>query len=186
MRFFLFVLILSVTPASAGNLFIPQKLAAESFDGPAIVLARAEHVIQLVRRTRDIRVDAYPDQPWPSDLRVSLVVLHNGPSTDVSPTHDLHLALFNLLPEYGTAWALEPVISVYEFQGVERIEAGVYKVTAKRYEVGSDCGFVTSEITVDARQLSVAVRQAKGLAEFDAKRYSVPIGLSMVNTGCAD
>ena len=186
MRALIVAVMLACTPASAQDVFVPQSLPSEDFDGPGILLARAEQVIPLVRSTRDIRVADYPDQAWPSDLRVSLVVLHNGPSTDVSPVHDLHLAMFNLIPEYGTAWALEPVASVYRFEGVTRTAPGIYEVTALRYDFqqrGCD-GFVRSVITVDARDLSVAVRQARGLGEFDARRYTVPIRRTVIDLPC--
>lgn len=185
MRALILALMLAATPATAQELFVPQPLPADGFEGPATVLARAEQVIQLVRATRNIKVADYAE-PWPSDLRVSLVVLHNGPSTDVSPQHDLHLALFNLIPEYGTAWALEPVASVYAFEAVERTAPGIYEITAQRYDFENrGCqGFVRSKITVDARQLSVAVRQARGLGEFDARRYAVPIGRTVEHLGC--
>ena len=153
----------------------------------AAQLARAEQVIELVRATRDVPVSAYPGETWPSELRISLVVLDNGTGTDLSPNYDLYLSLFNTLPEYGIAWGLEPVISIYEFEGVERTAPGIYEITATIHDPSDaeDCYLFRARIAADARALSVAVRQAKGLEEFDYRRYTAPVPLEVTRLGCA-
>lgn len=186
MRALILALMLVATPAAALVFEAPQPLSGQGFEGPASVLARAEKVVPLVRRTRDITL---PDRegPSPSDLRVSMVVLQNGTGTDVSPTHDIHIALFNVIPEYGVAWALEPVAAVFKVGNITRKDAGIYEIEAMTYNSEQDdCYFAWTRITVDARQLSVAVRNAKGLTEFDARRYSVPIGTSITKIRCAE
>lgn len=176
------ILVMLATPAMAQDWYLPPPME----EAPGRLLARAEQVIQLVRRDRQIVADGYERN---SDLRVSLVVLNNGPSTDVSPRQDLHLALYNVINEFGTAWALVPVAAVWSFEGVERTEAGIYAVTAVMAGPGDgseECYFPRMRITVDARQLSVDVRNAPGLGEFEERRYTTPVGLTRAIIGCGD
>ncbi|MEM7742115.1 MAG: hypothetical protein AAF409_00275 [Pseudomonadota bacterium] len=151
-------------------------------------LSRVEQAIELVRATRDIPLAAYPDMQFPSDLRVSLLVLDNGPATDVSPRLDLQIAMFNEVLEYGTAWALEPVASVYALSGVSRTAPGIYEARAVVLSGtdGPECYFQNATIRIDARALSVAVRNAAGLEEFDARRYTADVPLSITAEGCAE
>ncbi|MEM0989596.1 MAG: hypothetical protein AAGK00_11985 [Pseudomonadota bacterium] len=185
-----YLMIAMVLPGRAAMLEPAQRFDSADFGSPGFVLARTAQSIELVRATRDIAVDGWPGEKVASDLRVSLIVMDTGPSTDVSPLLELHLAMLNTITEYGTAWAIEPVAAVYRFDGVTRTAPGIYEVRAvvlngQEGQTNLDCYFQEAVITVDARALSVAVRQAKGLPEFDAQRYTAPMPLSIQAQGCA-
>ncbi len=116
-----------------------------------------------------------------------LVVLDAGSSTDFSPRHDLHIAMFNDVIEHGVAWAVEPVESVFGFVSVERTQPGIYVAEAKTLNgkwLDDECTFLRTLITIDARQLSVTVRRASGLHEFDIQRYTEPVGITREELGC--
>lgn len=169
-----------------GELIVPARLQDGS---AAYALAQAEHVVELVRATRTITVGTYGggQMERPSDLRVSLIVLDLGPSTDFSPRQSIHIAMFNDIEEHGVAWALEPVADVWEYRGVERTAPGIYVVdaTIPLYETSTEnCYIRRVRITIDARTLSVAVRNAPGVGEFDTQRYGEPIGLDVEKVAC--
>lgn len=174
-------------PATAQQLEpVGEPIPGQGYEGPAFALTQVVESIELVRATREIPTSGIPR---PSDLRVSLLVLDTGPSTDLSPTLDIQLALFNDIEEFGIAWALEPVTGAYGFERAERTGPGLYDVYAVLLndpERMPDCAFVDARISVDARALSVAVRQAKGLGEFDSRRYTAPMPISAETVGCAD
>lgn len=180
-------LTLIAAPAGAQNMQMPYEVP--DLDTMQ-ALAGAEHVIPLVRRTRDIEVDDDGTLfTAPSDLRVSLVVLDHGIGTDLSPRRDVYLALWNVVPEFGIAWALEPLAAIFDFDGAERVEAGIYRFTGTTvdYEqVHPDCDFPVMAFTVDARKLSAEVRSAKGMNFGDRKRYHRTPAVSTQRTGCAD
>lgn len=186
MRKLIFGLLFLAAPAFAQPVEIPREIAGEDWNTPAHLIASVEQAIPLVRRTKEIPVADYSGT-LPSDLRVSLLILHNGPSTDVSPRQDLHLAMFNAVAEYGTAWAIVPVASIWEFYGATRQAAGIYDIEAD--VIGDfgveDCYFYRVTIRVDARELSAMVRSAPGLHEFEARRYRHPIGISVNPLRCA-
>ncbi len=152
----------------------------------AYALAAAEHVIELVRTVKTISVGSYngPNIDRASDLRVSLVVLDLGPATDVSPRQEIHLAMFNDINEHGVAWTLEPIASVWEFKSTKRTAPGIYEIRAVTLNYGRCTDFETVLITVDARNLSVAVRNAPGLGEFDTQRYIEPVGITIDHVKC--
>ncbi len=168
-----------------------QKPFDFSDANPMAVLAGAEHVVPLVRREREIDID------WDgsnfttvSDLRVSVVVLDDGVGTDLSERRAVYLALWNVVHEYGIAWALVPIAALFDFNGAERLEAGIYQVkgTILDYESieRNSCGFVNAAFTIDARQLSVDVRQAKGMGFGERMRVTTEPSVSLEKLGCAD
>ena len=183
MRIFVFlIMLISVGSASAQE---PPQIDGDTPQGVAFTLAQAAHVVQLVRSEREILMDAATGFKRLSDLRVSLVVLDDGTSTDVSPRWSLYLAMFNDVNEHGQAWALEPVAAAYEFKGVTRRAPGIYVAEIMTIdETGGGCGYVPAKIVIDARDLSVAVRQARGLDEFDTRRYRTPIKIETEVGGC--
>lgn len=177
----IWALCLTALPVNAVELFIPDRIDTEA----AFTLSRAEQVIELVRKERPITLGDGEGERL-SDLRVSLVVLDNGPATDVSPRFDLHLAMFNVIEEHATAWALEPVTALYRFETVERKAAGIYTVTGILSAGQADCPFSRSQITIDARQLSVETRRATGIEQFDTRRVRTPLTLAIDHLGCTD
>ena len=151
----------------------------------AVMLASAETVVSLVQSERTIT--AADGSERLSDLRVSLVVLDKGTGTDVSPTSDVYLSMFNDINEYGLAWSFTPIVASYGFRDFERTGPGLYDIFVRTLNTSGaygGCPFTLSKVSIDARQLSVAVRQAKGLAEFDAKRYAVPVRIEQQQLGC--
>ncbi|MEM7190494.1 MAG: hypothetical protein AAF439_12855 [Pseudomonadota bacterium] len=176
---------LFAAPVTAGDLLGPMVLPGQDMRSAAAMLARAETVETLVRKERMITLDDGTERP--SDLRVSLVVIDNGSSTDLSPSHDIYIAMFNDVEEHGLAWAIEPVAPVFGYRSVERTSAGIYAVYVATVNYGGTfggCPFTVSKITVDARQLSVDVRRARGLEEFSIKRYETPISMTEEQIGC--
>lgn len=175
------MLCLTAPPTSADTLFIPERIE----DNVAFTLSRAERVIDLVRKERPIQLGRAEGERL-SDLRVSLIVLNNGPATDVSPRYNLHLAMFNVIEEHATAWALEPIAAVYRFEKVERATAGIYTITGTISAGLSECPFTRSQITIDARHLSMDARQAHGIEQFETTRIRTPMNLSVEHLSCSD
>ena len=187
--------------------FLAMGLAAagpvtlETFDRPPPIspsefakgldMARVERVMELVRRTRPVEVKGEDGEARqvPSDLRVSLMVLDNGTGTDASPRHNLYLTMHNVLDEFGVAFAVAPVASVWRYLGVKRIEAGIYRVEATMiaYDLADDleCAERKAHLTIDARRLSSHVRSAPGLGELSSERYLTPITVKAELLGCA-
>jgi len=190
MRFSLILLgICGVLAApAAAQVQVPQRLEGD-YHSAAYALAQAVHVVQLVRSKRVITLDREPFGERPSDLRVSLVVLDAGSSTDLAPRYDLHIAMFNDVIEHGIAWANEPVESVFGFEKVERTAPGIYEAhvtTLNPKWLEDECSFLRTRITIDARQLSAVVRRASGLHEFDVQRYTRPIDVTREMLGCVE
>ena len=179
-------------PANGGeftDFWRPMEIGgSEIGETSAYMLAHTEQVITLVRAVRNIEVamEGGGTITRESDLRVSLVVLDLGPSTDVSPRAEIHLAMFNDINETGVAWALVPIISAWEFHGVKRTAPGIYVVDATVMDGtgGAECFFQRADITIDARDLSVIVRQARGMEEFADKRYRGEVAITTKPKGC--
>lgn len=156
--------------------------------GPAFLLAQAEQVVTLARSVEDVAVSAYPGQPAPSDLRVSLVVLQTSTTRGMNPRRALHLAVFNDIRGYGIAWALEPVASVHRVDAVAPTAPGIFEVRAivGSGKPGPNCVLTDAVIRVDARALSDVVRRAEGLAQHETRRYSadMPVTLAAGSGDC--
>ena len=171
--------------AAIASAQMPPRIEGDDPRGVAFALAQAAHVIQLVRSEREIVMDTDTGFTRRSDLRVSLVVLDDGTGTDVSPRWWLYLAMFNDVNEHGQAWALEPIAPAYEFKSASRRAPGIYVAEIMTIdEGGNGCGFVPARIVIDARDLSVLVRQARGLPEFGTRRYTAPIAIKTEIGGC--
>ena len=181
----LFVSLMMLICAGSASAQEPPRIEGDTPRGVAFALAQAAHVVQLIRSERKIVMNAVTGFKRLSDLRVSLVVLDDGTSTDLSPRWSLYLAMYNDVNEHGQAWALEPVASAYEFKGASRRAPGIYVAEIMTIdESGGGCGFVPAKVIIDALDLSVAVRQARGLDEFDTRRYSTPIKIETEIGGC--
>ncbi|MGF1500302.1 MAG: hypothetical protein ACFBSD_00660 [Paracoccaceae bacterium] len=174
----------SAQPGPIETVLAP-RLSADA-DG-AFVLARVEIAYPLVRATRLIPTAEAGDRP--SDLRVTLLVLDNGPSRPGGPPsqRDLHLAVFNVIEEYGTAWAIEPLPVVWRFVGAERRAAGIYTVEADLPPppgTDLDCPVAEALIAIDALSLAAEVRAAPGLGLGETRRYSAPVGITLERLAC--
>ncbi|GMG84346.1 hypothetical protein LNKW23_35610 [Paralimibaculum aggregatum] len=178
--------LLAALPAPAQHSRIPAEIAGEGWDSLAHRLAAVEQAVPLVRSTREIGV-TWGGAPHmaESDLRVTLLVLDLGPATDVSERQSLHLAMFNVIAEFGTAWSLTPVADVWAFHGARRLEAGIYEIDAEVLDFSTEaCVFHRAAIRVDARELSAVVRRARGLGEFDSRRFRHPVAIETRLLGC--
>lgn len=115
-----------------------------------------------------------------SDMRVSLVVLDNGGSTDVSPHAMLYLTMHNEDEAYGatSSHLISPINDIISYK---RVKAGVYEVVVNNMDSAGDCRgtlFNKETIRIDARKLSVSVRNFKGAEEFVSSRVQDPITVS--------
>lgn len=171
-------------PAAADSPLWPP----EPFQGPTgEMLSSVVETVPLVRRALDIEVvDEGQRMTRVSDLRVSLLVVDHGPATDVSPRYGLHLAMFNVIEEYGIAWSLTPIASVWRFHGARRVEAGRYEIDADLVSEGADCLAPRYILRLDARSLSAAVRHAEGLDWFDSHQVEEPVEVVTERLGCRD
>lgn len=146
----------------------------------------------LVQREREINVcDEGDCIDRISDLRVSSIVLDNGPSTDVSPRYSLYLTMHNSITEHAVAVSLHRLASFNELISAERVEAGIYEFVYKAYNLeyssenkDRNCDLLTFKIRVDAKELSTLVRQAKKTKFFEDAVYQDPIFVLRENLGC--
>ncbi|MGF1447562.1 MAG: hypothetical protein ACFBRM_15370 [Pikeienuella sp.] len=182
------LLVLAPADASAQGLNPgPAELPGETWGSPADVAAKIEALVPLVRSTRMVDVEWGDGAATvESDLRVSLLVLDLGPATDVSPRQEIHLALHNELTEFATAWALAPIAAVWRFEGAARRAPGIYEIAAEVLHAGSPGCFIRkATLTLDARALSIAVRQGNGLDFGETRRYRVAVDVTPQLGDCA-
>ena len=139
----------------------------------------------LVRKSKTIKVcDGTDCIDRRSDLRVSSVLLSGGPSTDVSPRYEILLLMNNEVEEHAVAFSSHRIAFAEELRSVERLKAGIYRYVYVTYDYSDDCFMGVRETTVDARQLSAAVRQAKRTSFFSDAFYDDPIYLTHKALGC--
>ncbi len=81
----LIILLAILATTTVGAQQVPRRLKGDTHDLGAYSIARATHLIQLVRTERMITLDRAPFGERPSDLRVVLVVLDAGSSTHLAP-----------------------------------------------------------------------------------------------------
>lgn len=166
---------------------MPAEIGGDDWSGAAQRLASVQRAVQLVERKKTIQVE------WDgelfsaeSDLRVSLLVLDLGPATDVSPRLEAHLAMFNDISEFAVAWSLTPIADLWTFEGVRRLEAGIYVIDGQVLDaVQEGCFIHHAEIRIDARKHSSVVRRALGLQFGDSQRIRHPVGVETRLLGCA-
>jgi len=107
-------------------------------------------------------------QKGESDMRVSLVIVDNGGSTDVSPSSALYLTMQNE-SEMQDASSTHLISHINSLVSYKRIEAGVYEAVVTTYDYEQECENGKFEkkdkITIDARELSASVRNFKGISK---------------------
>jgi len=157
----LIVLLSGVSSALAGN--IPGLSREEG----RLDLNRVQKQITLVESEK------YGESHGTTTLRVGLVMLDNGGSTDVSPKATLYLSTFNESEEYE-AGSLHKISHLNELISAERVAAGVYDVIVKRY--ANDFGSILkTKIRIDARDLTGDVREMKGAQEWEYQQITTPV-----------
>jgi len=176
--------LLGASPAAAEP---AREIAGEAWGTAAALLASVEQAIPLVQTRKEIEVDwGEAVETVESDLRVSLLVLDLGPATDVSPRQALHLAMFNDISEFGTAWSVTPIAAVWAFHSATRRGPGLYDVAAEVFARPTEGCFIHhATLRVDARALSAAVREARGLGEFESRRLRHPVEIETLLGECA-
>jgi len=149
-------------------------------------LAAIEDLQVLVRKTKMINVcDGSDCLERESDLRVSSVLVSSGPSTDVSPGYAIYLVMNNEVEEHAVAFSYHRIAFADELKSVERLKAGIYRFVYVAHDYSDACFIGTLETTVDARELSAAVRLAKKTSFFEDAFYDDPIYLTHKKLGCA-
>jgi hypothetical protein len=148
-------LIMSVLFAS--NAFAGTKIVKGLSEDKKIDISRVEKQITLVQK-----------QKGDSDLRVSLVVTDNGGSTDVSPLSALYLTMHNESEMQG-ANSTHLISYINKLVSHKRVKAGVYEVIVTNYDYDQECKNddyqKLDKITIDARELSVSVRNFDGISK---------------------
>lgn len=178
--------------------FILLALASNSFaetekifglgiqDANYNVSSVAEHVV-LVESLRDISVCDNGDcTQRKSNLRVSAVVIDGGPSTDVAPPFSIFLVMHNSIEEHAVASSVHRIAFTYKSISVKRVKAGIYEFEYIGFNPSGPCLSQRKKTIIDARELSVQVRQAKKTRFFEDFTYTDPIFAQHTVLGCAD
>ena len=151
------------------------------------VLVRSEKTISLCRQGTCDEVA--------SDLQVSLVVSDIGPSTDLQPKGMLHLAMYNKLTEIGISHSLHLIAEIEELYSSKRVAPGIYQVLYLGFSLGSvagenHCLYPKMRATIDARDLSVKVRAAKGFEgnpnDLEELIVTDPVEVTYKQLSCTD
>lgn len=150
------------------------------------VTSIARHEI-LVESLRDISVCENDDcLKRASNLRVSAIVIDGGPSTDVSPQFAIFLTMHNSIEEYAVTSSMHRIAFSKELISVKRIKAGIYEFEYAGFNPDGNCLHPLKKTMVDARELSVQVRQAKKIKSFQDGIYTDPIYVKHTILGCTD
>jgi hypothetical protein len=164
------VLLLSLIVAST-NAYAAQKntVSGNTLETVNDSMARVQEQVTLVQSQRG-----------DSDLRVSFLVMDAGGSTDVSPRARLYLTTFNE-SEMMDAQSVHMITHLNELVSTKRESAGVYSAIVKLYDYDNECAnsegslTATVKLTIDARQLTIDVRNFEGVEEFGLGTIQTPI-----------
>lgn len=148
---------------------------------PLEVYGLTESEAQLNISAIQEQITLVESQKGDSDLRVSLVVVDNGGSTDVSPRASLYLTTFNESEMRG-AGSAHMITHMNDLQFVRRVEAGIYEAILTKYNYGEDgCTSGgssmegTYKVRIDARNLTMVVRQFRNVEEFGYGFFQDPV-----------
>jgi len=146
----------------------------------------AKHDV-LVESLRDISVCDNGDcTQRKSNLRVSAVVIDGGPSTDVSPPFSIFLTMHNSIEEYAVTSSMHRIAFSYKPISVRRVKAGIYEFEYIGFNPSGPCISPRMKTTIDARELSVKVRQGKKAKFFEDFTYKDPIFARHSVLGCSE
>ena len=139
-------------------------------------LTSVRHHKTLVRSTKTIKSCADGECiDRASTLQVALLVLDNGPSTDVSSPAVLYLTMYNSVEETGVGKSMHLIDDIVEFYSSKRISAGIYEVEYKAFRLDGECQLPKVSATIDARTLSAKVRAAKEVRMLENHVFMDPI-----------
>ncbi len=161
MRWIVLLLLLSSVAHAA-----PRSVAGEPEGKPGIDLSAVQQQQTFVETERD-----------GVTVRVGMVVIDYGGSTDVSPKAGLFLTMFGESEMKGSS-SVHYLGPLNELISAKRVEAGIYEFVLKRYDYDQALGGgmePTVKLRVDARMASVAVRAMKGVDELDTGRIVEPV-----------
>lgn len=134
-----------------------SKVPGLSASASRLELYRVKQQLTLVDKQKD------SDGLGGGRLRVNLIVLDAGGSTDVSPRARLYLAIFRSA-EMADGAALYDLGPMNELLSAERREARVYTAQIKRYSDNADEEY-DEDLTLDAREASAKLGTLKGVEE---------------------
>lgn len=124
-------------------------------------------------------------QKGESNLRVSFLVSDNGGSTDVSPSAELYLTMFNE-SEMTHADSVHRIASMNSLLSHRRISAGIYEAVVTMYDYDRVCSGNSYEVVmthvIDARDLSVRVRNFGYIDQSDFGYARVTSPLTVTST----
>ena len=110
-----------------------------------------------------------------SDLRVAIVEVDGGPSTDVSAPAALYLTVYNSVEESGIGRAVHLIEEIFEVISSRRLKPGIYEAVYRAFRLGGDCQNPVVRATIDARKLTTKMRAAKEVELLDEYVYVDPI-----------
>ena len=144
----------------------PRSIAGLPAGEPRVDLSTIEHQTTFVQTERE-----------GVTVRVGLVMVDHGGSTDVSPKGSLYLTLF-AESEMRDNTALYRLTDANQLVSAERKAPGIYEVVLKRYDLDQvlKAGVEpTVRMEVDARQATVDLRAMRGVEEFTTGRVTTTI-----------
>lgn len=140
---------------------------------------------KLVRSTKTIKSCSEEECiDRESTLQVSLVVIDNGPSTDVSSPAVLYLTMYNSVEETGVAKSMHLIEDIVELHSTKRVSAGVYEVEYQAFRIEEECSLPVIRARIDARELSSKVRAAKKIDFLQDFAYTDAIDVAYEVLSC--
>ncbi len=121
-----------------------------------------------------------------SDMHISLVVISNGPSTDVSAPSTLYLTLFNSVEETAVTQSVQMIDEIYELQGSKQISEGIFEAKYIALRTDGKCLQPIILATIDARDLIAAVGAAKEINHLNDFSYSGGLEIKTSQLSCTD
>jgi len=158
--------LLAVLAGSTLALATPRAIEALPADASRVDLATIEHQQTFVETTRD-----------EVSVRVGLVMVDHGGSTDVSPRASLYLTLFAESEMRGHT-GLYRLTDLNRLVSAERMSAGMYEIVLQRYDLDQTLGAgfePTVRLRVDARQATMDLRAMKGVEALSTGRLTTTI-----------
>ena len=119
-----------------------------------------------------------------SDLQVSVVVVDNGPSTDVSAVAGLYLAMYNSIEETGVAYSFHAIADVVKMNEAKRVAPGIYEIFYQEFWTIDGCIQPKMKARIDARELSIKVRAAKEVGSLEEHVYADAIDVTYTKLNC--
>lgn len=158
--------LLALTLSASIALATPRSVPGLAPGEPRVDLAAVEHQQTFIRTERE-----------GVNVRVGLLMVDRGGSTDLSAKAGLYLTLFGESEMRGSS-AVYFLTELNTLVSAQRVSAGIYEIVVQRYDIEQRLGGGTEptvRLRVDARTASMDVRAMKGVAEFETGRVQTPI-----------